>query len=229
MSGAHMRRSLAASWRRMTGGASGSPKSSKFMTNSPGRSSFGIGQGYGGNREQGTGNSRPRPLRALSSVPWRRLGGVQSRVSANAWEHCGDDVSHANAPRIGVGRLPLFPVPCLRAAGAVEAFGGGELWLADARGFETFHLELDIERIAAGEAGVAEVVGGLPGGLIHAFEAEVAEAIGADVLADLFNGVVGGDEFGRGRHIHAEEAGRHDRRRGDAHMDFGGAGAANER
>ena len=48
------------------------------------------------------------------------------------------------------------------------------------------------------------------------------------MLADLLDGVLGGDQLGAGRHIHAEEAGVADRRRGDAHVDFGRAGLAQQ-
>ena len=62
--------------------------------------------------------------------------------------------------------------------------------------------------------------------LEQAVEREVGERVGFDELADLFDGLVGGDEVALAGRVDAVEAGRDGGRATDAEMDFFGAGAA---
>jgi hypothetical protein len=63
-------------------------------------------------------------------------------------------------------------------------------------------------------------------GLEQAIERQVGQRVGFNELADLFDGVVGGDEFALAGRVDAVEAGRNGRRATDAEMDFCCAGAA---
>ena len=60
----------------------------------------------------------------------------------------------------------------------------------------------------------------------QAFEAEVAERVGADVLANLFERMRRGDELAAARRVDAVETRRHRRRTADAQMHFLRAGRA---
>ena len=80
-------------------------------------------------------------------------------------------------------------------------------------------------RIVAGVAGVAVFVrSSSPTALRSDAEREIAERIGFDEAADLFDGVVGGDQLALVRRVDAVEAGRNRRRAGDAQMHFARAG-----
>jgi hypothetical protein len=54
----------------------------------------------------------------------------------------------------------------------------------------------------------------------QAVEREIGERIGLDVLANLFDGLVGGDQVALARRIDAVEAGRNGRRTTDAQVHF---------
>ena len=82
------------------------------------------------------------------------------------------------------------------------------------------------ERVAAGEAGVAVVLGGRADRLVDAVEREVGERVGAEVLGDLVDRPLVGDHLLARRHVDAVVAGVADRRRGDPQVDLLGAGVA---
>ena len=81
-------------------------------------------------------------------------------------------------------------------------------------------LFLDLDRIDAREARRA---GGLlrpAEGLEHALDGEIAEAVGLDELADLVDGLVGGDQLVARRRVDAVVAALDGRRGGDADVDL---------
>jgi transposase len=81
--------------------------------------------------------------------------------------------------------------------------------------------------IVAGIAGVAVVEAVVIGdGAAEGGEREIAQRVGLDEAADLFDAVVGGDQFALERGIDAVEAGRNGGRAGDAQVDLARAGAA---
>src|ERR1051326_4682315 len=63
-------------------------------------------------------------------------------------------------------------------------------------------------------------------GALHALEREISERIGAGVLANFFDGFIGGDELLLRGRIHPIETWRDGWRAGDAEMDLSRAGAA---
>src|SRR4029453_7800056 len=91
----------------------------------------------------------------------------------------------------------FFPAPG-------DADGGTLATATGAFEDELVHLELDGHRVFAGEAGGAEAVLRLLHSAHETFDREVGEAIGADVLPDLVDLLLGGDEFPLRRHIDAE-------------------------
>src|SRR5687767_6401461 len=76
---------------------------------------------------------------------------------------------------------------------------------------------LQADGIAFGETGGAEIFGVHAGGLQHPLFAKVRQGGDAEVVADLFNGMAGGNELFFGGSVDAIEAGAHDWRRTDAH------------
>src|SRR6266542_3458459 len=83
---------------------------------------------------------------------------------------------------------------------------------------ELVHLELHGHRVLAGEAGGAEAVFRLLDGAHQGLDREVREAVRADVLPDLLDLLLGGDQLPLRRHVDAEVAGVADRRGADAHV-----------
>src|SRR5439155_11015915 len=83
---------------------------------------------------------------------------------------------------------------------------------------ELVHLKLHGHRVLAGEAGGAEAVLWLLDGAHQGLDREVREAVRADVLADLLDLLLGGDQLPLRRHVDAEVAGVADRRGADAHV-----------
>ena len=69
-----------------------------------------------------------------------------------------------------------------------------------------------------GQAGAAEALGGALDGELQALEREVGQRVGAEVRADLLDAAAGGDQLVVPGHVDAVEAGRDDRRRGDAQV-----------
>src|SRR5690606_25749530 len=76
-----------------------------------------------------------------------------------------------------------------------------------------------------GKAGVAVAVAGFER-LHHAADGEEGQRVGSDVLANLFQRLVGRDQFVLGRHVNAHEAGEADGWAGDAHVHFARARVA---
>ena len=87
------------------------------------------------------------------------------------------------------------------------------------------HEALRLERVDAREAGVAVAVVGLQSPH-HGIDREEGERVGADVLADLLDALLCGDQLLARRHVDAHVAGVGDRRAGDPHVDLGRAGVA---
>ena len=85
------------------------------------------------------------------------------------------------------------------------------------------HLKLDRHGVVAGEAGQAEAIFGQAYGFYQPFKAEIAQRIGADVIADVGDALVRGDQLALGGHVHAHEAGEADGRGADAHVHLFGA------
>ena len=89
----------------------------------------------------------------------------------------------------------------------------------------------DLERVAAGEAGVA-VAGlgavGVADGAHHPLQRQEREAVGADLLADLVERQAGGHQVAVVAHVDAEVARVHDRRARDPHVHLGRPGVADQ-
>ena len=64
----------------------------------------------------------------------------------------------------------------------------------------------DLDRVVAGEAGVAEPGAGRAGGADEPVEGEVGQAVGADVVADLVDGELGGEQLAAVADVDAVEA-----------------------
>ena len=71
---------------------------------------------------------------------------------------------------------------------------------------------VEVNRVVAGEAGVAEALALAVEVGVHAVAAQVGERVGFDEAADLFHGAVRGDELGAGRRVDAVVAGADGRR-----------------
>ena len=84
----------------------------------------------------------------------------------------------------------------------------------------------NLDGIVAGEARVAEAGADRAGRFLQAIEAQVLEAVGADVLLDLLALHLRGDELALVAGVDAVVAGPLDRRRRDAQVHLGGAGLA---
>ena len=89
----------------------------------------------------------------------------------------------------------------------------------------------DLQRVAAGEAGVA--VAGLGAVVVadgphHPLQREELEAVGADPLADLVERQAGRHQVAVVAHVDAEVARVHDRRARDPHVHLGRAGVADQ-
>ena len=87
-------------------------------------------------------------------------------------------------------------------------------------------LHVDGDGVLAGPAGGAIVIGGFAHAAEHAIQRKVGKRVDFDEVADLVDGAAVGDELGGRGEVDAEETGMADRRAGDAHVDFFGAGAA---
>src|SRR5574338_151884 len=86
----------------------------------------------------------------------------------------------------------------------------------------------ELRGIIASETSVA--VGNLlvfTAGVVHSFQREIRERVGADELPNLFDRFVGGDKFLAPRSVNTVVAGGDRRRTRDAHVHFGCAGLAN--
>src|SRR6266508_1016475 len=88
-------------------------------------------------------------------------------------------------------------------------------------------VDVDLRRVFARVTGRAVF---RPAGIAHRFEqpfnAQVAERIGVEVVADLFYRVLGRDQLLFRRRVYAVIARRDGGRAADAHVDFGGARVA---
>src|SRR5262249_57215693 len=90
-----------------------------------------------------------------------------------------------------------------------------------------FHVD-QVGWVGSGVAGGA--IGGflaVAAGLLHSFERQISKRIGADVVTNFFDRLVGGDQFFSGGSIYAVKAWRNRGRARDAHVNFGRAGIAN--
>ena len=83
-----------------------------------------------------------------------------------------------------------------------------------------------LERVLAGEAGVAVRRAVALDRRVDALEREVGERVRAELGGDLGLRAVVGDHLLARRHVDPVVAGVADRRRGDAHVHLGGAGVA---
>ena len=83
-----------------------------------------------------------------------------------------------------------------------------------------------LDGVLTGEARVAEPGAERAGGLVHAVEAEVGEAVGAEVLPYLVDGELRGQQLAPVARVDAVEARPLDGRRRDAQMHLGRAGLA---
>ena len=84
----------------------------------------------------------------------------------------------------------------------------------------------DVDRVVAGEAGVAEPALRGAGGGDQPVEGEVGDGVDLEVLADLLEIQVGGEQLAADAGVDAEEARPHDRRGGDPQVDLGRPGLA---
>ena len=90
---------------------------------------------------------------------------------------------------------------------------------------------VDLQRVAAGEAGVAVPRLGavvVADGAHHALQRQELEAVGADPLTDLLERQPGRHQVAVVAHVDAEVARVHDRRAGDAHVHLGRPGVADQ-
>ena len=81
----------------------------------------------------------------------------------------------------------------------------------------------DLDRVLAGEAGGAEARTGRLGGTEQPLQREVGQAVGVDVIADLVDGEVGGEQLAPVAGVHAVEARPPVRRGRDAQVHLGSA------
>src|SRR3990172_11163742 len=75
-------------------------------------------------------------------------------------------------------------------------------------GFEQVQLlgvafVVEVDGVVAGEAGVAKALLLAVKVRVHPFLTQVCERVGLDETANLFHGIIRGDEFGAGRRIDA--------------------------
>src|SRR5665647_3081396 len=117
------------------------------------------------------------------------------------------------------------PPPALQSAARVSSRLAGR-----GRALLEAHLAHGVllghgDGVVAVEAGAAELAPRQAGAGLQTVEREVVEAGGADVVADLIDRLVGGDELGARGHVDAVVAGILDRRRADAQVHLFGAGA----
>src|SRR5580765_3372341 len=166
-------------------------------------------------------SSRTSPSRATGSRPsrWRgkrRGAGTSVILDRSTWR---SSRRPRNPPR---GRT-LEPDRSM--SGARHGFGDDvnrQLELEDALAQPV--LGRQRHGVVAREAGRAEPVGALVGGLDHPGQRDVAEGVGTDRPAYLFDPDPGGDQLGPGREVDPVEAGPADRRGGDPDVHLGGAG-----